>query len=554
MQTFVKTVIFFFVAGTLLMFPSCDPENVIGIPDNGKDTTDYIWKEKDVIHIELSGSTIECASSNVRIEGSTATILKGGTYQLNGNLNNGQIVVDASALVRLLLNNVQITNANNTAIYLNNTKRTIIMLLEGTDNKVTDGADYVITPDSLNAAIYSHDYLAIAGKGKLTVQGNYNGGIYSRDEIIIESGEIVVNSVGGAIKGKDYLVINGGKFDITSGGDALKSDKTSNPLEGYITINGGEFKIVSEQDGMSAETDINIYDGIFNIISGGGSEFLKGESATKGIKSGKNINIHGGDFRLDCADNAIDAGHHLAINDGVFELLSSRRPLDADSTITIQGGQIKILKADKGVSAQQIAIHGGEVSVIAEDDCLKANASSTVGGSFVKITDGVVLLESEKGDAIDGDDGSVFIEGGFIVIQGSPKNADSAIRSQGSSNFFIHGGKLYAVGSNIEKPQSSSSQNTVYVSFQSVQPAEQVFSLQTATDESVALLKAKRAASVFLVSDPLLITGQSFSLYTGGQVSGTNQGGFYTDGTYSNGALKATITIAEGVTEENIVR
>ena len=73
--------------------------------------------KRRMIHIELLENTIECTSSNVRIDGSTATILKGGTYRLSGKLNNGQIVTLPSALVRLLLNNVRITNENNTAIY-----------------------------------------------------------------------------------------------------------------------------------------------------------------------------------------------------------------------------------------------------------------------------------------------------------------------------------------------------------------------------------------------------------------------------------------------------
>ena len=30
MQTFIKIVAFIFVAGTLMMLPSCDPENVLG--------------------------------------------------------------------------------------------------------------------------------------------------------------------------------------------------------------------------------------------------------------------------------------------------------------------------------------------------------------------------------------------------------------------------------------------------------------------------------------------------------------------------------------------
>ena len=66
-----------------------------------------------------------------------------------------------------------------------------------------------------------------------------------RDELIIESGDITVKSVGLGIKGKDYLIINGGKFNITSGGDGLKSDKDSTENEGFIEINNGEFDIVS---------------------------------------------------------------------------------------------------------------------------------------------------------------------------------------------------------------------------------------------------------------------------------------------------------------------
>jgi hypothetical protein len=88
------------------------------------------------------------------------------------------------------------------------------------------------------------------------------------------------------------------------------------------------------------------------------------------------------------------------------------------------------------------------------------------------------------------------------------------------------------------------------VSFRTEQAAGKIFSLQTEAGKSVALLKAKREASVFLVSDPLLVTGHKFNLYTGGQVTGTDRGGFYSDGNYSNGVLKAAITIGEGVTEE----
>ncbi len=189
------------------------------------DTLDYVWDETKVIDVKLNNTSIECSSPNVSINGQNAVITKKGTYKLSGTLENGQIVVNASGIVRLLLNNVNSTSQTTSAIYVADAKRAIIFLPEGTDNTITDGPNYVMTADSINSTIYSRDYMAIAGNGKLTVNANYNSAISSRDELIIESGDITVKSVGLGIKGKDYLIINGGKFNITSGGDGLKSDK-----------------------------------------------------------------------------------------------------------------------------------------------------------------------------------------------------------------------------------------------------------------------------------------------------------------------------------------
>jgi hypothetical protein len=73
----------------------------------------------------------------------------------------------------------------------------------------------------------------------LTVYGNYNDAIASKDELTIQGGTINVIAVDDGIRGKDYLLIEDGHITVTAAGDGLKSDNEENPELGYITIENG---------------------------------------------------------------------------------------------------------------------------------------------------------------------------------------------------------------------------------------------------------------------------------------------------------------------------
>lgn len=543
-----KILLFSAILSSFMWFSSCDPENVIDIEGKDTDTLDYVWDETKVIDVKLNNTSIECSSPNVSINGQNAVITKKGTYKLSGTLENGQIVVNASGIVRLLLNNVNITSQTTSAIYIADAKRAIIFLPEGTDNTITDGPNYVMTADSINSTIYSRDYMAIAGNGKLTVNANYNSAISSRDELIIESGDITVNSVGLGIKGKDYLIINGGKFNIKSGGDGLKSDKDSTENEGFIEINNGEFDIVSDQDAISAQTELRINNGTFRITTGGGSNFTADLISTKGLKSQDRITIENGGFTLDCADNIIDADNHLTINGGNFVLSSGNKPLDSDSTLTINGGTVQIIKSVKGISSHRIAVNGGLVTVLSRNDCMKASLGAeltTDDGSSISINGGMVTLSSDKGDALDSN-GSILISGGAVTVQGSATKPDDAVSYR--STFKINGGSFYAAGATSLLPQTDSEQNSLAVSFSIIQPPGQIFCIQTEAGATVAVFKATRYSYFFMTSIPALQTGQTYHLYTGGTVTGTDMGGYYADGVYTPGTKKTTFTVSQKVT------
>jgi len=284
-----------FISLILINFFACDPQNVIGdksIVDS--DTLDYVWDTTKVVKISLNTTSIACASKNVTINGTTATITAKGSYEISGTLTDGQIIVDAAdGLVRLIMKNANITNSTSSPIFIDKADKAIIILPEGTINTIADGANYTVTADSLNAAIFSKDYLAIFGEGKLIVNGNYNSGISCKDELIIQNGNLEVTAVGAGIKGKDYLKIYDGNITVVSGGDALKSDNDSvtNDL-GYVDIDGGTFALTTANDGISATNRVKISGGTFNIVSGGGSAITPGVESTKGIKS-KAITISG---------------------------------------------------------------------------------------------------------------------------------------------------------------------------------------------------------------------------------------------------------------------
>lgn len=86
----------------------------------------------------------------------------------------------------------------------------MIVLAEGTENTLTDGNEYIYASageDEPNAALFSKADLTITGTGALTVEGNYNDAITSKDGLLIHSGAIVVTAVDDDICGKITLLL-----------------------------------------------------------------------------------------------------------------------------------------------------------------------------------------------------------------------------------------------------------------------------------------------------------------------------------------------------------
>jgi len=533
--------------------------------------SDYIWESTEIIDITLSGNSIFTSMTNTStIEGSKITITSAGTYRVSGTLTNGQVVVDTQDkdIVRLLLNNVDITCSNSAPVYVISAKKVIIVLQEGTVNNIKDtNRGDTVEP---NAAIFSACDLTIYGSGQLNVQGNTNDAIASKDGLIIKSGMITANSVDDCIRGKDYLIIKDGSLTLTASGDGLKSDNFENASRGYIDIENGIIRITSGMDAIDARTDVTITGGRFTLISGGGSTGIVGpDVSAKGIKGLVNLTITNGDFVVSSADDNLHSNKTITIYGGTFSLSTGDDAIHADNSIVINGGTIDIPKSYEGIESTNITINDAIIHITSSDDGLNGAGGNdgsgfqpgpgvgqpgqffVPGNRHLYINGGYIVVTAD-GDGIDVN-GPISMTAGYVIINGPTSFMNTAIDWEGS--FTMSGGFILGVGSAgtsmapAMTAGPTSTQNAILLNFRTTKNAGTIFHIQKSNGtEVVTYLPIKQYQSIALCS-PLLVKGSSYQVYFGGSSTGTIKDGVYLDGSYIPGTRNTNFTITNTVTK-----
>ena len=336
----------------------------------------------------------------------SVTITKAGVYYISGTLSDGSITINTNGDVKLVLNDVTITNSNGPAINVENAN-VVYIEINGTNTiKAT-------TSEELDGAIYSCDDLVLSGSGTLNVTSNYDG-IVSKDDLEITSGTYNITSDDDAIRGKDSVTISGGVFNIKSKGDGIKT--TNEQEKGSIYISGGTFNIESYLDGISSISTITIKDGTYNIISGKNNS--SSTDSKKSIKAVDNILISGGTFDITSNEDGIHSDASISISGGKFEVSAVDDGIHANVLVEIKEGNI-IIDAAEGIEATYVKINGGIISISASDDGINAAQKSNDYTPTVEINDGTLTINMGQGDT-DGIDsnGYIYINGGTITITG----------------------------------------------------------------------------------------------------------------------------------------
>lgn len=555
---------------------------------------DDSWDAARAVSIVCNGTSVQVGGSGAKADGADVTINAAGTYVLSGTLDDGQITVNAGQndKVRLVLNGVTLACGDSAPIYCKQADKLILILAAGTQNTVTDAAEYVYagTEDTEpNAAIFSKSDLSITGTGSLRVVGNYNNGIGTKDDLVITNGNITVEAKDDGLRGRDCVAICGGTIQITAGKDGIKSNHDEDTAKGWVSIDGGTLQISAENDGIQAETVLQVTDGTISLNTGGGSanastdahgnavpgwgmwgrRSAQGDAAAaadedtytsaKGLKAASAVFITGGAVAVDSSDDAVHSNGNVTVTGGTLQLTSGDDGMHADADMAITGGKIHITKSYEGIEGANITVSGGEVQVTASDDGLNAaggdgssqngrpgaNNFSAQADYYMKVTGGTLYVNA-SGDGIDAN-GSIYIEGGTVLVSGPSNDGNGALDYDGECK--VTGGVLVAAGSSgmVQSISGSSTQAGLMVSYSSAQAAGTALNLTAADGTSIVSFVPAKAYSTVVISTSALEDGKTYTLNTGGSLRGDSSFGVYSTG-YTGGSQVADITLSGTVT------
>ena len=501
-------------------------------PDVSDD--DFEWDSSSEVTIALSdtGST---GGAGVSVDGSTVTVTKPGTYRVSGTLSDGQLVVDASGIVRLVLDQAAITNSRSAALVANEADKLVIVLTAGTANTLTDATEYVYPDASTtepDAALFSKVDMVIAGEGKLSVNGRYADAIASKDGLVIAGADVTVTAKDDGIRGRDYLVISGGKLAVTSVGQGLKSTNNADEGAGYILVSGGTVDVVTTGDKSDC------------------------------VNSVTNALFTAGTLTLSCTDDAIHADKLLMVTGGSITVTKSYEGLES-AIVDISGGKLDITSSDDTINAndgsggREFGQRPGTTQDNGQGTAPSANPAAPGGtrpgrqpgagrGAFptggtgggnpaagrggggesvqnasIDVSGGEITVNA-GGDGFDSN-GTLTISGGTVVASGANRAGDGALDSNGSMQ--VSGGTLAAIGgaSRMLRIPDETSPQLWFSQEAAIQAGDTV--TITTNNGTFTFVAAKEAQSIVFSSPDLASGGVSLQVGNGTSITPVCHGG-----------------------------
>ena len=288
----------------------------------------------------------------VNIDGAKVTVISQTTkevdYMLQGVSDNGCFKIYGSRKYNLYLDGVSLTNSNGAAINSQCKKRARVFVNDGTENTLTDAAKYVtVSGEDEKGTLFSEGQIIFEGNGKLVVNALNKHAICSDDYIEVRGATIeVAKAAGDAVHVKDSVIVNGGNLLLNSQGDGIDCD-------GIVKLLGGKVEISTPGEdvkGVKSAQDI--------IIDGAELSVIIAGDASKGIKSSGNFSMLSGALSVEATGNTIVLGGDP----------SYATCIKCDSTVTISGGTLSMKAtgiAGRGISADcDVNITGGAITAL----------------------------------------------------------------------------------------------------------------------------------------------------------------------------------------------
>jgi hypothetical protein len=283
----------------------------------------------------------------------------------------------------------------------------VLVKLEGTSTFTNneDASTEETNSDFEGAAIKfkSSSSVTMFGSGTLNINGNAKNGIKggAQSSLQIDGGTYNVTAANNGIAADGTVTINAGIFNVATANDGIKSepDEGDTDSAGKVEINGGTFTVRAQGDGIQAAENLTINDGTFDIKTLNGynsSSFNKDTMSCKGLKASGNydnetaptnqLNITGGTFNLNTADDAVHSDGYVDITGGTFYIYSGDDGVHADATLTLGSSsglerdpEIYIYSSYEGLEGAVVNAYQGKYYVKASDDGINSAGGSSNG-------------------------------------------------------------------------------------------------------------------------------------------------------------------------------
>lgn len=196
-------------------------------------------------------------------------------------------------------------------------------------------------------------------------------------------------------------------------------------------------------------------------------------------------------------------------------------------------GVLNITAENEGLDSElHLTLNGGNVNIQAQNDGINTNEDgvsvTTINGGAVHIVAGL----GDEGDGIDSN-GYLVINGGTVVASANPQ-ADSGLDSDMGS--YVNGGTVIATGSTMDWADTDSKQVTINLQFATAKKADSAI-VVTDTDGKVLFAydpdkdeitgANNRSYQGAVLSAPDFAVGDTYYIYVGGDVTGTEVSGIY---------------------------
>lgn len=260
--------------------------------------------------------------------------------------------------------------------------------------------------------------------------------------------------------------------------------------------------------------------------------------STKAVKAGADMQISGGEYTLDSADDGLHSDGSLNISGGRFTISSGDDAVHAEGDAVIGPESINILSCYEGIEGAYITINGGSISIVSSDDAINGvglNSSAGFGGGgfggmsgggtktaeediYLTINGGSLYIET-SGDGIDSN-GSAVINGGNAEVYGPDNSGNSSIDiGDGGYALIMNGGSLLAAGSSgmAEYPYSGSGQSSLVFYLDETYAAGSEISVCASSGNEIISGVSGRNFDFVCVSAADIEQGETYVLYVNGE-------------------------------------